>query len=150
MINQISIKTKVGWISAQENKGKIYRIKFGKLKKQKTTKILEKFKKNLANFLNQKTVEIKAPHIISGNHMQKKTWNLMKKVKKGQTISYGELAKKLKITPRHVGRICGQNKLVLLIPCHRIIKSDGNLGGFTAIGGIKLKEKLLNLEKKFN
>ena len=148
MINQISIKTKVGWISAQENKGKIYRIKFGKLKKQKTSKILDKFKKNLVNFLNHKTIEIKIPHLISGNNIQKKTWNLMKRVKKGQTLSYGKLAKKLKITPRYVGRICGQNKLVLLIPCHRIIRGDGTLGGFTAIGGIKLKEKLLNLEKR--
>ena len=150
MINQISIKTKVGWISAQENKGKIYRIKFGKTKKQKKSKILNKFKKSLVNFLNHKTKEIKVPHSISGNDMQKKTWNLMKKVKKGQTLSYGELAKRLKITPRYVGKICAQNKLLLLIPCHRIIRGDGTLGGFTSIGGIKLKEKLLNLEKKFN
>ena len=40
-----------------------------------------------------------------------------------------------------------QNKLLLIIPCHRVIRSDGSLGGFSGLGGIKLKRKLLNLEK---
>ena len=47
MIKQISIKTKFGWISVYEEKGKIFRIKFGKIKKQSESKILKKFKKNL-------------------------------------------------------------------------------------------------------
>ena len=45
------------------------------------------------------------------------------------------------------GNVCGQNKLLLIIPCHRIIRSDGKLGGFSGRGGIKLKKRLLNLEK---
>ena len=43
--------------------------------------------------------------------------------------------------------VCGQNNLLLIIPCHRVIRSDGSLGGFSGFGGIKLKRKLLNLEK---
>ena len=61
--------------------------------------------------------------------------------------SYGEIAKKYKLSPRHVGKICGQNKLLLIIPCHRVIKTNGELGGFTSVGGINLKRKLLELEK---
>ena len=72
----------------------------------------------------------------------------MKNIKFGSTKSYGEIAKKYKISPRYVGKICGQNKLMLLVPCHRVIKSDGKMGGFSSIGGIKLKKKLLNFEKK--
>ena len=78
--------------------------------------------------------------------MEKKVWNELKKIKIGETKSYGEIAKKLKISPRYVGYVCGKNKHVLIVPCHRVIKSDGSLGGFSASGGIRLKEKLLKFE----
>ena len=147
MVQQISIKTKVGWISCFENKGKIFRIKFGKLKKQKKSKILQNFKKNILRFFDKKTSNIEIPHKINGNRIQKKIWSELKKIKIGQTKSYGGIAKKYKLSPRHVGKICSQNKLVLLVPCHRVIRADGNLGGFTSVGGIKLKKKLLEFEK---
>ena len=147
MIKQLSIKTKIGWISALENDGKICSIKFGKLKKQRKSIILENFKKNLLKFLNKKTPYIKTPHEIKGNRIQKRVWTELKKIKIGQTKSYGEIAKKYKLSPRHVGKICSQNKLLLLVPCHRVIKTDGSLGGFSSVGGIKLKKKLLEFEE---
>ena len=150
MIKQISIKTKFGWISAYETNGKIFRIRFGKLKKQIKSLILENFKKNLLKFLSKKTTHIKAPHEIRGNRNQQKRWSELKKIKVGQTKSYGEIAKKYKLSPRHIGKICSQNKLLLLIPCHRVIKTDGSLGGFTSVGGIKLKKKILEFEKTKN
>ena len=79
--------------------------------------------------------------------MQKKIWSELKKIPKGKTKSYGNIAKKLKMSPRYVGRVCGENKLVLIVPCHRVIKSDGSLGGFSAVEGVKLKERLLKFEK---
>jgi len=147
MIKQISIKTRVGWISAFEHKDKIYEIKFGKLKKQIKSKILTNFKKKILQFFAKKTSNIKIPHKIKGNQIQKKVWAELKKIRIGQTKSYGEIAKKYKLSPRHVGKICGQNKLVLLVPCHRVIRTDGSLGGFTSVGEIKLKKKLLKFEK---
>ena len=82
-----------------------------------------------------------------GNKVQIKVWNDLKKIKPGNTKSYGQIARKYKLSPRHVGKICGQNKLALLVPCHRVIRSDGTLGGFSSSGGIKLKKKLLEFEK---
>ena len=67
-------------------------------------------------------------------------------VKFGQTVSYAELAKRANrpaAAARAVGRIMAKNPLPLIIPCHRIVRSDGKLGGFSAPGGIKLKAKLL-------
>jgi len=147
MVNTISIKTKLGWISAYENKGKIFKIQFGKTRKLTKTKsnILKKLKKN---FTIKNISNIKLPFIVKGNSIQKKVWSELRKIKSGQTKTYGQIAKKLNISPRHVGKICGQNKLLLYIPCHRVIRSDGTLGGFTSIGGIKLKKKLLTLESK--
>ena len=85
---------------------------------------------------------------MMGNKIQKKIWSAMKKVRRGNTISYGKLAKKYKLSPRHVGKICGQNNLLLIVPCHRVIKNNGSLGGFSSKGGLRLKKKLLDLEKK--
>ena len=149
MIKKISVKTKLGWISAFENKGKIFKIKFGKVKKQSQSQILKKFKKNLIKFLKKRTLNIKAPYEIQGSQIQKKVWLELRKIKLGQTKTYGEIAKKYKLSPRHVGKICGQNKLLLSIPCHRVIRSDGNLGGFTSIGGVKLKKKILQFEQSW-
>ena len=147
MIRKISIRTRVGWISVFEKEGKIFKIIFGRLKNQIKSKILENFKKNLFKFFNKKTPYVRAPHRMNGNKVQIKVWNELKKIKIGQTKTYGEIAKKFNISPRHVGKICGQNKLLLLIPCHRVIRSDGFLGGFSSIGGINLKKKLLRFEQ---
>tara|TARA_Y100000590_G_scaffold446138_1_gene579412 strand:+ start:2822 stop:3271 length:450 start_codon:yes stop_codon:yes gene_type:complete len=147
MINTISIKTKFGWISVSEIKGKIFKIKFGKTRKQTQSKTLHLFRKNLNKFLLRKSPYIKANYKTKGNKIQKKIWNELKKIRMGETKSYGQIAKKYKISPRHVGKICGQNNLLLAVPCHRVIKSDGSLGGFSSSGGIKLKKKLLEFEK---
>ena len=147
MISKISIRTRVGWISVFEKEGKIFKIIFGRLKNQIKSKILENFKKNLFKFFNKKTPYVRAPHRMNGNKVQIKVWNDLKKIKPGNTKSYGQIARKYRLSPRHVGKICGQNNLLLLVPCHRVIRTDGNLGGFTSSGGIKLKKKLLEFEK---
>jgi len=71
-----------------------------------------------------------------------------REIKFGQTISYSELAKKVgrPAASRAVGNALAKNPLPLIIPCHRVVRSDGSLGSFSAPGGKKLKEKLLNHE----
>ena len=103
--------------------------------------------KEISSYFSGKTTKIKIPVKILGNPIQKKIWNQIRKIPRGKTNSYGNIAKKLKISPRFVGKICGENKLVLVIPCHRVIRTDGTLGGFSAKTGVKLKEKLLKFEK---
>ncbi len=68
----------------------------------------------------------------------------------GQTITYGRLAKKSgrPNASRAVGSALAKNPLPLIIPCHRVIRSDGKLGGFSAPGGVTLKKKMLELEGK--
>ena len=78
----------------------------------------------------------------------KKIWKELKKIPYGKTKSYGEIAKIVKTSPRYVGKVCGQNKHLLAIPCHRVIRTDGTMGGFSGTGGLKLKKRLLILEQK--
>jgi methylated-DNA-[protein]-cysteine S-methyltransferase len=67
----------------------------------------------------------------------------------GQTVSYGRLAKMAGYpgSARAVGGALAKNPLPLIIPCHRVICSNGSLGGFSAPGGVNLKKKLLKLEE---
>ena len=148
-MNSLSFKTKFGWISAFEEKGKIVKIKFGKHKNKNISKNLKSLKIKINSFFNKKNRIIKSNFLIKGNIIQKKVWRELTKIKIGKTKSYGEIAKKFKLSPRHVGKICGQNKIPLAIPCHRVIRSDGTMGGFSAIGGIILKKKLLKFENSW-
>jgi methylated-DNA-[protein]-cysteine S-methyltransferase len=148
-MNSLSIKTKFGWISALEQRNKIVQVKFGKHKNKFVSKNLKKFRNNLINFLNRKNNTFESDFFIEGNAIQKKVWKELTKIKLGKTKSYGEIAKKFKLSPRHVGKICGQNKIAIAIPCHRVVRSDGSMGGFSAMGGIVLKQKLLDFEKSW-
>jgi methylated-DNA-[protein]-cysteine S-methyltransferase len=78
---------------------------------------------------------------------QRKVWDLIAQIPYGQTASYGELARKLDgpHTPQEVGSAVGRNPLSILIPCHRVIGSDGKLTGYA--GGLKRKQWLLELER---
>ena len=148
-MNSLSFKTRFGWISAFEEKGKIVRIKFGKHRNKNINRNLRTLRIKINSFFNKKNKRIKSNFLIEGNTIQKKVWHELTKIKIGKTKSYGEIAKKFKLSPRHVGKICGQNKIPLAVPCHRVIRSDGTIGGFSASGGIILKKKLLNFENSW-
>ena len=146
-MNCLSFKSKFGWISAFEDNNKIFKVKFGKHKSISTSKNLKRFRISLINFLNKKNITIKSNFHIEGNTIQKTVWKELTKIKLGKTKSYGEIAKIVKTSPRYVGNVCGQNRHLLVIPCHRVIRTDGGLGGFSSSGGIGLKKRLLNLEQ---
>jgi len=76
--------------------------------------------------------------------------NVCRQIKFGQTISYAGLAKKIgqPAAYRAVGGALAKNPLPLIIPCHRVVRSDGKIGGFSAGGGKNLKEKLLKHERR--
>ena len=147
---QLSFKTKLGFISVIENEGYITDITFRKITTQRSTTQLLKVKNQIKLFLNKKIKKLTFKTKTVGSKTQLKVWNEIKKVRYAKTVSYNFISKKTKIHPRHVGRICGQNRLLLFIPCHRVIRSDGLLGGFSAKHGVKLKSKILKIEELNN
>ena len=108
---------------------------------------LIKLKKEIINYFLNKNKTFNTNVELLGTKLQVQIWNELKKISFGKTKSYGEIAKKFNTSPRYIGNVCSKNKHLLIIPCHRVIRSDGKLGGFSAKGGLKLKEKLLKLEK---
>jgi len=146
MINKLSFKTNFGWISAEENNNKIISVSFGRIKEIGSSKKLKKLKKILNDYFLGKNKKLQSNILMKGTKLQIKIWKELQKIPYGQTKSYGDIAKKIKTSPRYVGNVCGQNKHLLLVPCHRVIRSDGQLGGFSGLGGLKLKQRLLKLE----
>ena len=86
---------------------------------------------------------------LKGTKFQLKLWNYLKKIPKGKVKSYLEVAKGIGKPKafRAVANAVGKNPYPPLIPCHRVIRSDGSLGGYSGKGGIKEKRRLLLLEK---
>jgi methylated-DNA-[protein]-cysteine S-methyltransferase len=84
----------------------------------------------------------------TGTDFQKKVWKELVKIPYGETISYGELAKRIgnPNASRAVGMANGKNPISIIVPCHRVIGKDGSLTGFG--GGIDVKKRLLELEIK--
>jgi methylated-DNA-[protein]-cysteine S-methyltransferase len=85
---------------------------------------------------------------LKGTAFQKKVWFALTKIKKGETVTYKELAKKIgkPHAIRAVANAVGANPMAPVVPCHRVIRSDGSLGGYSGPGGIKTKKALLRRE----
>jgi methylated-DNA-[protein]-cysteine S-methyltransferase len=88
------------------------------------------------------------PLMPQGTPFQQNVWNELQKIPYGGTISYGELARRIgnPNASRAVGLANGSNPIPVVIPCHRVIGSNGKLTGYG--GGLPIKEKLLALEKR--
>jgi len=146
-MNILSFNSSIGWITISEEKDLVTSIKFGKNKNKGKNIVLIKLKKQILEFIKGKRKKFSIKLHITGSSLQKKIWNQLSNIKYGNTKTYGEIAEVLRTSPRYVGNVCGQNNHLLVIPCHRVIRSDGTLGGFSGLGGINLKQKLLNIEQ---
>tara|TARA_B100000941_G_scaffold31729_1_gene18903 strand:+ start:413 stop:691 length:279 start_codon:yes stop_codon:yes gene_type:complete len=85
-----------------------------------------------------------------GTEFQKKVWNELKKIPYGETRSYKEVALAIDHpqSARAVANACAKNPYAPIVPCHRVVRSDGNLGGYSVKGGIKKKAELLRIESQ--
>jgi methylated-DNA-[protein]-cysteine S-methyltransferase len=86
------------------------------------------------------------PLAPEGSPADQSVWTAMRTIAYGTTRSYGDLARAAGLLPQEVGQACGRNPLPILIPCHRVVASDGALGGYSGRGGTETKRLLLVLE----
>jgi methylated-DNA-[protein]-cysteine S-methyltransferase len=86
------------------------------------------------------------PLAMTGSTFQCRVWRALQDIPYGETISYGELARRVgePATPRNVGSANGRNPISVIVPCHRVIGADGSLTGYG--GGLERKRILLDLE----
>lgn len=145
-------KTIIGSIGIEEKENKICRLYFQGQNipdeiEIKETAILKKAGSELKSYLNGEIKKFSFPLYIEGTDFSKKVWEALCKIPYGQTLTYKQLAEKVgnPKAARAVGLACNKNPIPIFIPCHRVIGSSGKLTGY--LGGLKIKDYLLNMEK---
>ena len=113
-----------------------------------TTPVMEEAIGEISEYLNGSRKVFTVPVSPEGTEFQKIVWDAMTDIPYGSTASYGEIAEYIghPRSARAVGTACGCNPIPIIIPCHRVVASDG-LGGYS--GGLAIKKKLLEIERTF-
>jgi methylated-DNA-[protein]-cysteine S-methyltransferase len=107
---------------------------------------------DIQNYLSGEKVDFSAVTVdLSGiDDLRRRIYEALRGIEFGRTTTYGELAQHIGATDwegaRDVGVAMGSNRIPIVIPCHRVLAAGGKLGGFSAYGGTKTKQKLLALE----
>ena len=103
--------------------------------------LAERAARQLERYREDPDAKFDLPLLIEGTDFQRRLWDALCKIPRGRTLTYGELARKLGGEARAVGQACGDNKLPIVIPCHRVVAADG-IGGFAhSTGGYLLEAK---------
>ncbi|MGB2671677.1 MAG: methylated-DNA--[protein]-cysteine S-methyltransferase [Candidatus Acidiferrum sp.] len=105
-------------------------------------------KRQLQEYFAGERKDFDLPLVLEGTEFQLLVWRNLRKIPFGETVSYGQLARRIGSpdAARAVGLANGSNPIPIIIPCHRVIGSNGDLTGFG--GGLPVKKKLLALESK--
>lgn len=165
MLTHTSFKTAFGSIAfAATDKGLVYMVMTGKepehaerrLLKEcpdstRDDRVLPRFRKQLRDYFAGRKVRFDVEVDLSSmTDFQRKVLHACADIDYGKVATYGELARMIgkPRAARAVGAALGRNPFPLVIPCHRIIASDGRLCGFSAEQGVNLKKRLLELEQQ--
>lgn len=109
------------------------------------TPVLTEAKHWLSLYFSGKEPDFLPPLHPQGSSFRQAVWNVLLTIPRGQTMTYGEIARRLNVrSAQAVGGAVGHNPISILIPCHRVVGSDGSLTGYA--GGLARKEWLLHLE----
>jgi methylated-DNA-[protein]-cysteine S-methyltransferase len=116
---------------------------------QKDNELIESVRKDLDSYFDGKLKTFNTPLMFFGTDFQKVVWNALLKIPYGETISYKEEAKMIgsEKSVRAVANANGANNIAIIVPCHRVIGSNGDLRGYAS--GVDIKKRLLDIEKKF-
>jgi methylated-DNA-[protein]-cysteine S-methyltransferase len=101
----------------------------------------EKAARQLERYREDPDARFDLPLLVEGTPFQRRLWDALCEIPRGKTLTYGELARRLGAEARAVGQACGDNRLPIVIPCHRVVAANG-IGGFAhATGGYLLEAK---------
>ena len=112
---------------------------------EKETPVLTETARWLDIYFSGKDPDILPPLHPQGSPFRQTVWDILLTIPRGQTMTYGEIARRLGVrSAQAVGGAVGHNPISILIPCHRVVGSDGSLTGYA--GGVERKARLLQLE----
>ena len=149
-MHQYSYQTDIGKIFIAEENEQITNISFKELNCDiKETSLIKQTYKELKEYINRKRKTFDIPLSPAGTPFQMKVWQELQKIPYGETRTYKDIAKAIgnEKACRAVGMANNKNPIAIIIPCHRVIGTNGDLTGYA--GGLGIKKKLLNIEKYY-
>ncbi len=149
MYNIFFYETDIGTIGIRENGKYITNIYFSKFNTDDNiveTDLIKKGIMQINEYLQGKRNKFDLPLDLKGTEFQNKVWNELRNIPYGETRSYKDIAVAIgnENASRAIGMANNRNPIPIIIPCHRVIGSNGKLVGYA--GGLDIKEKLLNIE----
>lgn len=141
--------TPVGPLTLYESDGAISALTWegsGAASDDDASPLLQEAARQLREYFAGTRQDFDLPLAPRGTTFQKQVYRAMQAIPYGATKSYGEIAEALEGCARAVGSACGSNPIPVIIPCHRVLAAGGKPGGFSGLGGLDTKKKLLDLE----
>lgn len=114
-------------------------------REEKPLPVFRETERWLEEYFSGREPDFTPPLRLRGTLFQRAVWEQLRTIPYGETLSYGELARRLGSSARAVGGAVGRNPVSLLVPCHRVVGADGSLTGYAA--GLERKTALLRLEQ---
>jgi O-6-methylguanine DNA methyltransferase len=149
-MKRYSFFTKIGYISLFSEDNKIIKISMNsnQIYNDEPDEVIALAKKEIDEYLKNKRRDFTFSIEVKGTNFQLDVLETMKRIPYGETWSYSKLAKESghETAVRAVGTVCKNNQLPIVIPCHRVIKANGDIGNYN--GGVMIKEMLIEQEKK--
>lgn len=146
-----TFKTSIGILTAIEKKGRLISLKFCETScKTTNSEILLSTETQINEYLSGRRRHFDIPVSFCGTDFQKKVWFALLDIDYGETKCYGDIADFLGVPSanRAVGNAVGANPIAIIVPCHRVIRKNGDLGNYAY--GKEIKKDLLHLEEKNN
>jgi methylated-DNA-[protein]-cysteine S-methyltransferase len=144
-MSTVQCETPFGPVTLHEKAGRISAVTWGGSGDGDPSPLLVTARAQLADYFSGSRRSFDLP-LAMGDGAFGDFLRLLMLIPFGETRTYGDLARRLKVPAQAVGQMCGKNRLPILIPCHRVL-GTGSLGGFSAPGGIETKVALLRHER---
>lgn len=142
------LATPVGHLVACEEAGAIVAVRWGEPQDEARTPLLREALAQLQAYFAGTLTRFKLPLRPQGTRFQQAVWQQLERIPYGETLSYGDLARRIASSPRAVGGACGRNPLPIFIPCHRVVGAGNTLTGYSGGTGTVTKRFLIDLEQK--
>lgn len=143
---QLSLHTPLGELTVTEEDGALVSLDWGRGRDQEPTPLLVEARAQLHDWLDGARDGFDLPLAPRGTPFQRRVWDALLAIPRGEVRTYGDLARALGTAARAVGGAVGANPLPILIPCHRVVAGGGALGGYSGGEGESTKRHLLRLE----
>jgi methylated-DNA-[protein]-cysteine S-methyltransferase len=144
---QLSLHTPIGDLTVSEDDGAIVAVDWGWGRDQTETPLLLRARAQLDEYFDSTRLDFDLPLAPAGTPYRLRVWDALRQIPPGATRTYGDIARAAGGGPRSVGGANARNPIPILIPCHRVVASDG-IGGYSGGDGLATKRYLLGLEAR--